>query len=385
VEDISDLQVDGRKKKRTSRKRQKGENKKEKRKRLRNLGREYTTKKGKTVHKKIFTNNNCSCKKKCFDKVTRDARKHAFKSFWKLGSFTAQNTFLCGMVKQSKPESRKPKTHSRPPKSVSNKFFIHNGGETINVCKKFFLETFQISDGRMTRAINRLKIGEQIGSDMRGCGVPSNKTSDIQMEAVREHINKFPSYMSHYTRAKNPNRKYLSSDLNVTILYNLYKEYCVEKNTVPVSIDIYRRTFNNDFNLHFHAPRTDTCGKCDTYNIKKNITTDEGELRTLDVEHELHLRKAELARTSMKDDAKISKDDPSVYSFTFDLEKALAFPKLTTTQAYYKRNMYVYNLGCHELKTGLGFMYGWDETVASRGSQEVTSCVMKHEHLKQSI
>ncbi|XP_039293094.1 uncharacterized protein LOC120353433 isoform X2 [Nilaparvata lugens] len=34
--------------------------------------------------------------------------------------------------------------------------------------------------------------------------------------------------------------------------------------------------------------------------------------------------------------------------------------------------------GVHELATSRGFMYGWDETVASRGSQEVGSCLVEH-------
>lgn len=63
---------------------------------------------------------------------------------------------------------------------------------------------------------------------------------------------------------------------------------------------------------------------------------------------------------------------------TFDLHKALPFPTLTCSIAYYKRNMYVYNVGCHELSSGLAYMYAWDETVASLGSQGVSSCVIEH-------
>lgn len=39
-----------------------------------------------------------------------------------------------------------------------------------------------------------------------------------------------------------------------------------------------------------------------------------------------------------------------------DLEKAFPFLQITTSIAYYKRNMYVYNLFCHELSSCLGFM-----------------------------
>lgn len=63
------------------------------------------------------------------------------------------------------------------------------------------------------------------------------------------------------------------------------------------------------------------------------------------MKHELHLRKAETARNSLRQDTEKSKKDSTYYVMTFDLEKALPFPILTTSVAYYKRNMYVYNLG----------------------------------------
>lgn len=40
---------------------------------------------------------------------------------------------------------------------TSNQFFIQIEGQTINVCKQLFLKTFQISDGRTTRAIRKMK------------------------------------------------------------------------------------------------------------------------------------------------------------------------------------------------------------------------------------
>ncbi|CAG9826576.1 unnamed protein product [Diabrotica balteata] len=235
----------------------------------------------------------------------------------------------------------------------------------------------------MSRAINKIKQAEPPGSDNRGHGIPTNKISEERMNCVRKHIQNFPSYQSHYTRNKNPNRRYLSSDLNVTLLYRLYSVYCQEQVIVPVSSDIYRRTFNNEYNLHFHVSQKDTCSKCDAYKLKKAAATDANEIKQIEVEHELHLRKAELARTSMKKDTEKAQTDDSYYAFTFDLEKALPFPKLTTSIAYYKCNMYIYNLGCHELSTGLGYMYGWDKTTASRGSQEISACVTKPIELRR--
>lgn len=67
--------------------------------------------------------------------------------------------------------------------------------------------------------------------------------------------------------------------------------------------------------------------------------------------------------------------DENLYVFTIDLQKALAFPKLTCSVAYYKTNMYIYTFGCHSFNTITATMYMWDET---RGSQELGSCVVSH-------
>lgn len=75
---------------------------------------------------------------------------------------------------------------------------------------------------------------------------------------------------------------------------------------------------------------------------------------------------------------------PNLYAFTFDLQKALPFPMLQCSVAYYKRNMYVYNLGCHGLPTGNGFIYVWDEQVALRGSLLISSWIFKHLHQRPS-
>lgn len=241
------------------------------------------------------------------------------------------------------------------------------------------MKTLQISDGRLTRALKKIATGEQPGSDNRGHHVPGNKIEEERMSIVRDHISSFPSYESHYTRSQNPNRKYLSSHLNIRLMYRLYTEHCQEIVVTPVNEPIYRRTFNNNFNLHFHSPSSDTCAKCDCFKLKISaLQGNEEEKSQLTVQHELHLRKAEAARNSLRNDTEKSKQDETYYVMTFDLEKALPFPILTTSVAYYKRNMYVYNLGCHEMSSGIGFMYVWDETTASRGSEEIASCVIRH-------
>lgn len=44
----------------------------------------------------------------------------------------------------------------------------------------------------------------------------------------------------------------------------------------------------------------------------------------------------------------------------------------------YKRNCYCYNFGVHDLKNDIDYFYVLDETTASRGSQELVSCLIQH-------
>ena len=81
-------------------------------------------------------------------------------------------------------------------------------------------------------------------------------------------------------------------------------------------------------------------------------------------EHDVHLRLTESTRNSLKEDQdQVSRNSDYYFSFAFDLQKALPYPKLTTSVAYYKRNMYVLNLGIHNFHNDDIYMYVWDETI----------------------
>lgn len=162
-------------------------------------------------------------------------------------------------------------------------------------------------------------------------------------------------------------------------MFSLYEEKCLAEGRAPQKEHYYRYIFNTKFNLHFFIPKKDTCKRCDIFKIKINnpeLTTEEK--NKIKCDHELHLRKAELARENMKKDTEESKVNTDTYTCTIDLQKALPFPVLTVSDAYYKRNLYCYNLGVHDLQKDTGYFYTWDETMAGRGSQEISSCVIKH-------
>ena len=61
----------------------------------------------------------------------------------------------------------------------------------------------------------------------------------------------FPVYTSHYLRTDNPDRRFLSPQLSICKMYHLYREMCAEQEVQQVSEWVYRREFNEHFNLSF--------------------------------------------------------------------------------------------------------------------------------------
>lgn len=79
---------------------------------------------------------------------------------------------------------------------------------------------------------------------------------------------------------------------------HLYVENC--KCINPVSETVYWHIFNEE-KLHFHAPQKDTCQQCDKFKFQLG-SAEESQKNSIKIQHELHLRKAEKARESMKYD-----------------------------------------------------------------------------------
>jgi hypothetical protein len=107
------------------------------------------------------------------------------------------------------------------------------------------------------------------------------------------------------------------------------------------------------------------------------------EKSVLEREHKLHLCGAEKATICMKGDKENAIANPENYFCSIDLQKSLPFPVFTMSNAYYKRNLFCYNLGVYNFVNDSS-IYVWQEAISSRGSQKVSSCLVKHIKLQTS-
>lgn len=237
--------------------------------------------------------------------------------------------------------SDKKKCYSTSIESRRNKSRYYHlpdiSGNQKQVCKIFFKNTLSISDGRISRALINKPKGDFPPKDKRGRKTSKNKTSVIKVNGVKDFIHRFPKYESHYARHKSLNRLYLSPDLSVGIRYNLYKD---EKVNDTVSLNMFRKIFNENFNLHFHALISDSCRKCVAFKVNIMACTNDIEKREIETARELHQRKVESARQKMREDAELAKNDNSNLTvIAFDLMKTLPTPVLSTGVCYYKRQL----------------------------------------------
>lgn len=163
----------------------------------------------------------------------------------------------------------------------------------------------------------------------------------------------------------------------------MYKEYCVvcdfEKRKT-LSEWKFRHVFNTSFNLTFHTKHVDTCRKCDKFiaEIQSERTNTVKKLLLIEKRSE-HWKIVSETKKNFKNTQKIARDETNnIEMFTFDLQRALELPSISTSEAFYSRQLWVYNLCILDEKRDKAYMYVWDETIASRGAQEISSCLLKH-------
>ena len=164
--------------------------------------------------------------------------------------------------------------------------------------------------------------------------------------------------------------------MTISSLYSdYYLPWCIQQNIEPVLEHTYRKMFCSEYNIGFKLTKSDTC------KIKKEperIVANDQELIRLQNELRLHNAKALAMQKKLKLETAVSKKNNRKLVITFDLQKALPLPKLTTGPAFYCRKIWRYNLGIHDCTAGKGHMVLWTENIAKRGSDEVASILLKY-------
>ena len=134
-----------------------------------------------------------SCRLGCGYKLTDAVKEELHKTFYQLPTRDHQQSFIVSSVSRSSPKRTTVQDDQQRKKERGNTFVYHVTvkGEAIRVCKTTFQATFDLSDGRIARAMKGIL-------QNRGAAAPDKSgkstTSRVSIEArerVKTHIESF--------------------------------------------------------------------------------------------------------------------------------------------------------------------------------------------------
>lgn len=236
------------------------------------------------------------------------------------------------------------------------------------MCRTFFVNKLGIDQKRIYYCFNNLTTQDL------GIPLPRRKGKHIKrftpsekLEEIRKHINFFPTLDSHYYRATTV-KKYLAPDLTITKMY----QYYLEDTPDPLKLRVYRKVFNNEFNLSFYTPKKDQCNKCFLYKNTNNPTADEK------VIYEKHV--SEKAISKCERDLDRSNIDRNHCIVCYDLQNIFALPKGNAAAFFYKRRLNTYNLTGTVILPGkekITYCAIWTEVHSGRTGNDIASALVK--------
>ncbi|CAH1110863.1 unnamed protein product [Psylliodes chrysocephalus] len=157
-----------------------------------------------------------------------------------------------------------------------------------------------------------------------------------QREAMREYIEKYPQYDSHYTR-RDTIKKYLLSYLNIRKMYEEYKYDCDLSGKMNCgSYSLFTEEFRKT-SYKFKQPKTDTCRTCDSFMLNLKQCKNSEEKAKYQSDYEVHTKLADDGYEQKRLDKESCIRDASRIVLVFDLQQVLDTPSLTVNISFYKR------------------------------------------------
>ena len=264
------------------------------------------------------------CKFSCTKTINEDLRKNIFDGFYSLARegkqmFISQSVECTNVARRTTKDDEGDLKVSKKKTSYSYSLTVNE--ERVKVCKVFYLGTLGISQ----KIVYNVHEGREPNT-----GIPktnklttSNASKIITEERkdkVSQHNESFHLIDSHYCGAKT-GKQYLEPSLNISKMYDLYKEKFLGVEDVPVKESYYRFIFNNEYNIDFHKHKTDRCDLCELYRAKHDNKI---ELTPEEVSaQQEHLNE----KLAMREEKNRDKESEDILLVVFDLEKVVTLPK----------------------------------------------------------
>lgn len=289
-----------------------------------------------------------------------------------LSSKIEQDTFVLTLMEVRKAKRTNQKKTTRTDR-VAIKYFIPNvNGDMIRVCAQAFRDIISFTRRRLNIICKNFNDNHQSPKEKRG-GKHLN-ASDIEVTlSIEDHIKSFKCRKSHHTR-RETGRSYLQPGLSIKAMWSHWKICRLKENCSIVSLSKYQFIFTTKFNLSFGHPRQDICSFCTEQLTKVQIEKDENMKNELELELKVHQRRAKRFFELLKEES------PDSVSVSFDMMQTQPLPKLSVTEVFYSRQVWLYNLTFAIAAPTQGpencYLYTWTECESGRGPNEVCSSLI---------
>lgn len=311
----------------------------------------------------------CFCKRlKCFDVKTKEERATILSHFNDLSTNNEQNSYLCGLISITPVQRRRNRKLEQEAKFHDSVFTYRvrvmreTRVEEMPVCFKAFFSIHGITKGKLEHLQKYLKNTGVAPKDMRGKHMSTiKKLSTTTYQKVYNHIQSFKGRLSHYS-LHDTKKLYLPEDLNIKKMFRLFKENFSD---TLVSYETYRNIFNTKFNISFGQPRSDTCSICDKFTAETNRLklqeNSESTIRKLQIENEVHKRKAQGFYDKKRSSKRKAQGTDSFLAIAMDYQKNVYLPNVPTNEVYYLRQLSMYTFNVHVLSDKTSLFYAYPE------------------------
>ena len=208
------------------------------------------------------TTSRCNERKFFCTRFTEEQRKQIKTAYFNIGDTQTQREWIARHV-----EVKETQKGGRGRRTNTLLYHLPQLGEMeasssskLPVCKNMFLGTLGISERPVRTALGKLNDEGVMDKCLQGERSNTLKANDKRIrDEIKAHIERFPKMESHYCRSSS-SYQYLSSDLNLSIMYEMYKK----EHPTGASRFVYNEVFHS-LKLKFHIPKKDQCGVCSNF------------------------------------------------------------------------------------------------------------------------
>lgn len=178
----------------------------------------YTDRNGQ--EKRRGRESNCDCKYRCHERV-RDVST-VQRMFNGMGTKALQDVYIAGCIKSHPVQRQRPSTGERTHRAYANSYYVKIGLHRHRVCQKAFAAIHTISLRRVALIAKKSALNMSLEEQRGKHANRPNKIKDEVVQRVHNHILKFPTEPSHYSRADNQDVQYLPANLTLKTMHELF-------------------------------------------------------------------------------------------------------------------------------------------------------------------